>query len=505
MPTIRLREGSVTRSHANKYGPGITPRYLASGEVGELAFDDTLFTYEQAEGWLRAHDFEALSHSTGAGREQATPEQQDDSKVKQRFLSINLSPASADMQSLQNGGLLVKNVPLLAEGVWTDSYQGTPCEYSPAVLRAHSGNWTGNTLWSRHRGNSPRDITDKLGTVVNPHFGEFAAEDGSTRSAVMGDLKLDADTQKQKDVIGMVKSGSAGAVSVEMGTIDKWNPGKKRYEAQSIEFTGTAMVDRGACSVCKVPGTRNNEAGDPANAGDEVRKAELEKFNEAIRELDKAFESAGCQIPLSAVYPGKKWSDLTDAQIKHFQSFFAYTSGDGLDGCHLPIKDPKTGAIKLNCVRNALARLNQVQGLGIKADAIKAKLQALLPSNKNQERLMEAADLANKTPEQITKDLEDGAKAQKKLAKKQKKLAKKEAELAETKTALETKSKELETLAATVKEMGARLEKIEKLPADPATAGAGAAKELELPTELRSIRVEGSGKTREVFADRVQV
>lgn len=241
MPTIaRIRDGNTVREHKNKYGPGITPRYLESGEVGAIEFDSTLFTETQASEWLTGHDYTAHSLEP-EGKEPATPD-------KHRFLSIELSPSS-DIRDV-DGGLLVPGVKLLAPGTWTDSTQKTPCRYTDQVLERYSGNWIDKSYWSRHSGGTPRDITDRIADIRNVRY----------EGGVTADLFFHGATSRSLDAISLIRAAALGKVpwpysSVEMFTRDKWIISEKLYEAQEILFDGAAMVNQGACRTCKI---RNN-------------------------------------------------------------------------------------------------------------------------------------------------------------------------------------------------------------------------------------------------------
>lgn len=150
-----------------------------------------------------------------------------------------------------DGGLLVKDVVLLASGVWTDSNVRTPLFYPPKTLQKDAGNWKVKSLWVRHAGKSPRSVTDKVGSVKSTRY------DGA-REAIMGDLWLHKRTQTSKDAAEMVRSGFINAVSVEHGGEESYNATAHRMEAKSIEFYGLALVDQGACEVCTI---RHDESG----------------------------------------------------------------------------------------------------------------------------------------------------------------------------------------------------------------------------------------------------
>ena len=307
MPTVRarIRPGETVRRHSNKYGPGITPRYLTSGEVGDIEFDTALLTESQATEWLTSHDYSYYTLSAG------DEDQPTDENKHHRFLAIELTPSS-DIQDM-DGGLLVPGVKLLAPGTWTDSTQKTPCRYTSDVLQRFAGNWTDMSYWSRHSGGTPRDITDRIADIRNVRY-----QDG-----VIADLFFHGATTKSLDAISILKAASAGKVpwpysSVEMMTRDKWIISEKLYEAQDVLFDGAAMVNQGACRVCKI---RNNEwiqvdpqdeaiqrkeAEPPAPEPDIIKddtmdtkelEAKVETLTKELADLKKAPEPVKAEIP----------------------------------------------------------------------------------------------------------------------------------------------------------------------------------------------------------------
>lgn len=350
-------------------------------------------------------------------------DQQEGTGTVQHIRALAMPFTRGQMITETDGSLLIKDVPMLAEGVWTDSAVGTPLNYIPKTLEEYAGNWIDTSGWSRHLGGVPRDSTDKVGEAVNPHYGAFSGNDGQQHQAVISDVRIHPFTQKSRDMQEMIRHGLISFVSVEHGGDERFNPATRQMEASSLTFTGFAFVNKGACKLCRL-----NEA--PTEA----------------KELD----SSGCSIAISDVYPGKTWDSLTDAQKGHLRSCFAFVNGDTFADCHLPYKDPKTGAVKLDCVRNALARLNQVQGIGDKADSVRAKLQKLL-QKENEENMAETKELEDKIAT-LTKELE-AVKAQK-----------------PTEVKVEV-PKELTEAVGVIKELSARLEKLEKAPAEPKTSG----------------------------------
>lgn len=195
------------------------------------------------------------------------------SRPFRRELGLELS--RSNLEDLPDGGLLIHDVKLLAEGAWTDSAVGTPLFYPARSLERNAGNWRDLATWSRHRGGVPRDITEKVGGTENPRYID---------RAVVGDIRLHGLTQKSRDTIALVKAGVANYVSVEHGGTEVWNPGTRQYEADEITFYGNAIVNRGACAKCTL---RGNEAAPEETTMDtkelEAKITELQKELETVR------------------------------------------------------------------------------------------------------------------------------------------------------------------------------------------------------------------------------
>ena len=167
-------------------------------------------------------------------------------EFSKRGLGYNIEPDN--IEDTKGGGLLVYRVKLLAQGEWTDSAVQTPLFYPARTLEKYATNWKDASIWSRHSGGQPRPIYEKIGEVQIPHY---------ENSAVVGNLYLHGQTTQSKDVIAMVKAGLINYVSVEHNGEERYNEAMQRMEAESLTFHGLAIVNRGACGVCKI---RNNEA-----------------------------------------------------------------------------------------------------------------------------------------------------------------------------------------------------------------------------------------------------
>ncbi len=282
LPAIiaRIRDTPAVREQKNKYGPGIMPRWDADGNVTQIVFTDS-HTREMADSWLTNHGY------TGYSFDEQIRKNEEEPKPFSRALSFDFQQIGGRFEDLPSGGLLIRGVKLLAAGIWTDSAQGTPLEYSPDVLQRYAGNWVDSAMWSRHSGGVPRNITEKVGEVLNQRY---------ENEAVVGDLHYHGLTQQSRDTIAMVKAGQANFVSVEHGGKEKWNPGRRIYQAEELTFTGIATVNRGACARCTI---RDNEAGEaPAEPETEVENMdseaitkELEAVKADVSGLKAAFEA----------------------------------------------------------------------------------------------------------------------------------------------------------------------------------------------------------------------
>ena len=200
--------------------------------------------------------------------------------------------------AMGDGGLLIKDIIVLAEGTWTDSLVRTPLHYTAKTLSKDAGNWVANGIWARHSGGSPRSINDKIGEIQHPRF-------SLEHKAVLADGFLHGRTQASRDVIELVKAGLVTDVSAEVGGREVWNAEAKRNEAASLAFYGLAIVDKGACDVCKL---KHNESGDPNNdcqmdkkEGEPMGEATTNQPSEAEKKLaDLESEKAGLAKELAA-------------------------------------------------------------------------------------------------------------------------------------------------------------------------------------------------------------
>lgn len=194
-----------------------------------------------------------LTHTGGA-------DSQEHSGTTPHIRALAIPFKKGQMISESDGSLLIKDVPMLAEGTWTDSAVGTPLNYTPKALSEYAGNWLDHSGWSRHLGGVPRDTTDKVGEAVNPHYGQFTGKDGKLHNGVISDVRVHPFTQKSRDTQEMIRHGLISFVSVEHGGDERYNPATRQMEANSLTFYGFAFVNKGACKLCRINEQQPQEA-----------------------------------------------------------------------------------------------------------------------------------------------------------------------------------------------------------------------------------------------------
>jgi hypothetical protein len=211
-----------------------------------------------------------------------------------------------------DGSLLIRDVPMLAEGQWTDSAVGTPLFYPAKALEEYAGNWSDTSGWSRHLGGVPRDSTDKVAEAVNPHYGQFTDKNGAVHQAVVSDVRVHPHTQKSRDMQEMIRHGLISFVSVEHGGDERLNPVTRQMEAHTLTFSGFAFVNKGACKLCRLneqpPSDAPKETPAIPPEEPEMDTKELEAKLEAVT---KELEAVKAQKPAAVTVEIPK--ELTEA------------------------------------------------------------------------------------------------------------------------------------------------------------------------------------------------
>ena len=144
----------------------------------------------------------------------------------------------------------------------------------------------------------PRDITDKVGDVRNQRF---------ENDSIIGDLFLHGKTQKSRDTTELVKAGIANFVSVEHGGKERWNVGKKQYEAEDLVFGGVAIVNKGACTVCTI----SNES---KSLSAEAEMTEIKELETKLAETER--QLAGASVAIKTLQDASAGKDTKITELE---------------------------------------------------------------------------------------------------------------------------------------------------------------------------------------------
>lgn len=157
---------------------------------------------------------------------------------------FNSAHVGGSFEPVDGGGVVVHNVPLMAAGSWT-SMQGQRTVFTDEVLSRCATKWRDTGIWARHPGGAPRDVTDKIGAVQNPHF-------DPAQHAVVGDLYLHGKTSTSADAVRLVQTprDQGGITDVSAETVLDLEPDGT---VRDIVWTGLALVEDGACETCRIP------------------------------------------------------------------------------------------------------------------------------------------------------------------------------------------------------------------------------------------------------------
>lgn len=186
----------------------------------------------------------------------------------------NQKEALASYERTAEGGLLIHGVVIMAAGEWTDMH-GIRTVFGEEVLQRCAGQWADPAVWTRHAGGSPRSVTEKIGTVLNPAY-------SPSQAAVVGDILLHCKTETSAAAAELVQlqKDQGGIKDVSAETIVEMEPGGI---VTDVTFTGLALVEDGACEVCKLPAYGR---GEPMT--EDIEKKETEGAFEGPEQDDPA-------------------------------------------------------------------------------------------------------------------------------------------------------------------------------------------------------------------------
>ncbi|MFA6364595.1 hypothetical protein [Methanoregula sp.] len=203
------------------------------------------------------------------------------------------------LYELENGDLLIKDAPLLAEGEWTDSAVQTPLYYTAKALEKDAGNWVKRTGFNRHLKGVPRDESNRVSEAIAPHFGQFKDDEGNVHNAVLSDILVYGSTASGRAMQELIKRKQIKYLSVEHGGEEWFNPETGRMETKSLEFYGYAHVNKGACKVCRVneaPAEPKEETPAPVAAAPvEETMTDTKELEDKIATLTRELEAVKAQ------------------------------------------------------------------------------------------------------------------------------------------------------------------------------------------------------------------
>ena len=185
----------------------------------------------------------------------------------------NQTEQLSSYEATEDGGLLIHDVIIMAAGSWTDMH-GIETVFTEEVLQRCASEWMDNAVWTRHSGGTPRSVTEKIGAVLNPHYSHEHA-------AVMGDVYLHCQTDASKACASLVQMPreSGGIKDVSAETVVEIQPDGLVID---VSFTGLALVEDGACEVCKLPAFGKEEPGMADESEKKQEFAEDETVEETV-------------------------------------------------------------------------------------------------------------------------------------------------------------------------------------------------------------------------------
>lgn len=203
----------------------------------------------------------------------------------------NQKEALASYERTAEGGLLIHGVVIMAAGDWTDMH-GIRTVFGEEVLQRCAGQWADPAVWTRHAGGSPRSVTEKIGTVLNPAY-------SPSQAAVVGDILLHCKTETSAAAAELVQlqKDQGGIKDVSAETIVEMD---RDGNVTDLIFTGLALVEDGACEVCKLPAFGRKD--EPMT--EDIEKKETEEAFEGPEQDDPAKDEPKETADLFAMLAG---------------------------------------------------------------------------------------------------------------------------------------------------------------------------------------------------------
>ena len=159
-----------------------------------------------------------------------------------------------------DGGLLIENATLLAQGKWNG------VTYSAHELQKAANKWRDNTVWNRHYEDKSRNETNRVGYLYNQRF---------DINKIVGDVFLSDSTPEGQETITLVKEHKVNGLSVEHVDVEV------NGLSTEISFLGIAVVPIPACNICNLSKDGANMA-DPKELTKEVIETIIKEQTDKI-------------------------------------------------------------------------------------------------------------------------------------------------------------------------------------------------------------------------------
>ena len=149
-------------------------------------------------------------------------------------------PLEYDTNILQKGGKykVYKSAVILTPGIWHDMMTRADVKWSEIKIKAFATNWITDYINLGHE----HHPTDFVGKVANPRY-----IDGALR----GDLCINKNLSRGKDVIEGIDEGILNQVSVEVISEDYWDSNEMIRCADNLKFMGVSIIGPYPPPACK--------------------------------------------------------------------------------------------------------------------------------------------------------------------------------------------------------------------------------------------------------------
>jgi hypothetical protein len=162
-----------------------------------------------------------------------------------------------------DGPLIVREVPMMAEGEWT-SAEGIKTRFTAAALKANAVRVYDNLVWLRHQlvPGENRPALESIGAFSNMRFDpahKFPQPDGRiiSAAAVICDVVLHRKTDESRGAASLIRlphdQGGFRMVSSEIKLEEVKDSKDGWKELTKFQFAALTIQRKGACKLCQIP------------------------------------------------------------------------------------------------------------------------------------------------------------------------------------------------------------------------------------------------------------